>query len=53
MAVDRQVHCPVCRSIMHVPDDIPPVEKTCDVCGTSFKLPLRRREATDGQDDAP
>jgi transposase-like protein len=46
--MDRKVHCPVCRSPMLVPEDSPPVEKTCPSCGTTFRLPLRRREATDG-----
>ena len=49
--MDRKVHCPVCRSLMRVPEKSPPVEQTCAVCGTSFKLPLRRREAVEGQDE--
>jgi len=49
--MDRKVHCPVCRSLMHVPEATPLSEQTCAVCGTSFKLPLRRREATEGHDD--
>jgi hypothetical protein len=33
---------------MLVSVDLPPTEKTCPVCGTSFKLPLRRRKASEG-----
>ena len=49
--MDRKVHCPVCRSPMLVPENSTAVEETCSVCGTTFKLPLRRREATEGGDD--
>jgi hypothetical protein len=51
--MDRVVQCPVCRSRMHVPEDPPPAATTCPVCGTSFKLPLRRRAASDGDDGRP
>jgi hypothetical protein len=51
MAMDRQVRCPVCRSAMLVPETTPPAEQTCAVCGTSFRLPLKRREATEGDDE--
>lgn len=51
--MDRKVNCPVCRALMPVPETQPPTAQTCPACGTSFKLPLRRREATEGRDEEP
>jgi len=44
--------CPVCRARIELSPDPAQREYVCQVCGTKFVLPLKRRQASSGEPPA-